>query len=175
MFVQSHFFPAYKVTLGTLTKEVWDWIKINLGGFCCNHLLSGLGSAGFFSSSQLLVYIINLKHVNKYSKLPLCSLMSAAQESVQLFNSISWRWSLTQGEGRKHPPLTRQNDGLALQRKAPIFLVFILNSIYIAFGSRQYISDHSIPAMQLQIIWGKAKKIKSSQELFFTLLSPHPS
>lgn len=48
MFVQSYFSPAYKVTLGTLTEEVWDWIKINLDGVCCNQLLSGLDSVGFF-------------------------------------------------------------------------------------------------------------------------------
>lgn len=101
--------------------------------------------------------------------------MFAAQESVQLFNSASSRWSLPQGKGKKHPPLTRENDGLTLWGKVPIFLVFLSYSIYIEFGSRQYISDHSIPTMKLRIICGKAKKIKSSQELFFTLLSHHPS
>lgn len=61
--------------------------------------------------------------------------MFAAQESVQVFNSV--RWSLTQGEGKKHPPLARENNGLTFWGKAPIFLVFLLNSIYIALGSRQ--------------------------------------
>lgn len=68
MFVQLYFSAAYEVTLGTLTKESWDWIKINFDGFCCNQLLSGLGSVGFFSSRQLLICIMNLKHMSKYSK-----------------------------------------------------------------------------------------------------------
>lgn len=63
--------------------------------------------------------------------------MFAAQERVQVFNSATWRWSLTQGEGKKHPPLARENNGLTFWGKAPIFLVFLLNSIYIALGSRQ--------------------------------------
>lgn len=54
--------------------KVWDRIKINLDGFCCNELLRSLCSLVlfylfyFFSSCQFPVCSMNLKHMSKYSK-----------------------------------------------------------------------------------------------------------
>lgn len=64
-------------------------MKVNFDGFCCNLLLSGLGSVWFFFLLSHCSLQQESETYEQIRKLLLKSLMFATQECVQLFSSES--------------------------------------------------------------------------------------